>query len=159
MFKLYKNLRAKDWFLIIFLTGLTVLQVYFTMTLVDQVQAIIEAITYLDYHNHPEKLGEAFSAFISAVGWGGVTSDSLAAIGISGEAAERFLKMDLEMRRTHALLRAFIRAYANGRRLYRVLRRFVFNDDDKIKSIRQNQRVFRARNQRVFRGFAYNESN
>ena len=93
MFKLYKNLRAKDWFLIIFLTGLTVLQVYFTMTLVDKVQAIIEAITYLDYHNHPEKLGEAFSAFISAVGWGGVTSDSLAAIGISGEAAERFLKM------------------------------------------------------------------
>ena len=54
MFKLYKNLRAKDWFLIIFLTGLTVLQVYFTMTLVDKVQAIIEAITYLDYHNHPE---------------------------------------------------------------------------------------------------------
>lgn len=93
MFKLYKNLRAKDWFLIIFLTGLTVLQVYFTMTLVDKVQAIIEAITYLDYHNHPEKLGEAFSAFISAVGWGGVTSDSLAAVGISGEAAERFLKM------------------------------------------------------------------
>lgn len=93
MFKLYKNLRAKDWFLIILLTGLTVLQVYFTMTLVDKVQAIIEAITYLDYHNHPEKLGEVFSAFISAVGWGGVTSDSLAAIGISGEAAERFLKM------------------------------------------------------------------
>lgn len=93
MFKLYKNLRVKDWVLIIFLTGLTVLQVYFTMTLVDKVQAIIEAITYLDYHNHPEKLGEAFSVFISAVGWGGVTSDSLAAVGISGEAAEKFLKM------------------------------------------------------------------
>lgn len=93
MFKLYKNLRAKDWFLIILLMGLTVLQVYFTMTLVDKVQAIIEAITYLDYHNHPEKLGEAFSAFISTVGWGGVTSDSLTAMGISGDAAERFLKM------------------------------------------------------------------
>ena len=93
MFKLYKNLRAKDWFLICLLMGLTVLQVYFTMTLVDKVQAIIEAITYLDYHNHPEKLGEAFSAFISSVGWGGVTSDSLMAMGISGDTAERFLKM------------------------------------------------------------------
>lgn len=93
MFKLYKNLRAKDWFLIILLMGLTVLQVYFTMTLVDKVQAIIEAITYLDYHNHPEKLGEVFSAFISAVGWDGITPEVLASIGASGDVADKFYKM------------------------------------------------------------------
>lgn len=87
MFKLYKNLKPKDWFLICLLMGLTVLQVYFTMTLVDQVQAIIKAITYLDYHNHPEKLGEAFSQLVAATGWSGISADRLIAMGIPSETA------------------------------------------------------------------------
>lgn len=44
MFKLYKNLKALDWVLIVFIVGVTVAQVYFTMTLVDYVSGIISAI-------------------------------------------------------------------------------------------------------------------
>ncbi|MCD8372134.1 MAG: ABC transporter ATP-binding protein/permease [Clostridia bacterium] len=44
MFKLYKNLKAVDWILIVCIVGITVAQVYFTMTLVDYVSGIVEAI-------------------------------------------------------------------------------------------------------------------
>ena len=53
MFKLYKKLRPIDWVLLVVLVGLTVLQVYCTMTLADFVQDIIKDITYLSYHNNP----------------------------------------------------------------------------------------------------------
>ena len=44
MFKLYKKLSTRDWILLIVLAGLTVLQVYCTMTLVDYIQNIIQSI-------------------------------------------------------------------------------------------------------------------
>ncbi|MCD7729443.1 MAG: ABC transporter ATP-binding protein/permease [Clostridia bacterium] len=44
MFKLYKNLKALDWVLIVLIVGLTVAQVYFTMTVVNYVSGIITAI-------------------------------------------------------------------------------------------------------------------
>ncbi len=50
MFKLYKNLKAKDWVLILLIVGLTVLQVYCTMTIVDYTQGIITAITQAYYY-------------------------------------------------------------------------------------------------------------
>ena len=53
MFKLYKKLRPIDWVLLAVLVGLTFLQVYCTMTLVDFMKEVIQAITYLDYHNTP----------------------------------------------------------------------------------------------------------
>ncbi len=56
MFKLYKKLSVRDWVLLVFLAGLTVLQVYCTMTLVDYIQKIIQSITYLNYHNNPTEL-------------------------------------------------------------------------------------------------------
>jgi len=49
MFKLYKKLRPVDWVLLVVLVGLTVLQVYCTMTLADFVQDIIGDITLLPY--------------------------------------------------------------------------------------------------------------
>lgn len=85
MIKLYKNLRPVDWMLIALLCGLTVLQVYLTMTLVDYVQKIIESITYLDYHNHPEKFGEALSALVGTVGWDKIDGQTLSALGIPEE--------------------------------------------------------------------------
>ena len=69
MFKLYKKLSTRDWILLIVLAGLTVLQVYCTMTLVDYIQNIIQSITYLNYHNNPELFGEGVSAIVSAGGW------------------------------------------------------------------------------------------
>ena len=69
MFKLYKKLSARDWILLVVLAGLTVLQVYCTMTLVDFIQNIIKSITYLNYHNNPSLLGEELGAAIEGYGW------------------------------------------------------------------------------------------
>ena len=90
MFKLYKKLRPIDWVLLIVLVGLTVLQVYCTMLLVDYTKDIIQSITLLDYFNHPEKLDEAgaLAALIGSLGgWGNVTAEALAAAGVEGSKA------------------------------------------------------------------------
>ena len=44
MFKIYKNLKARDWLLIALIVGITVLQVFLTMQLTDQISAIVGAI-------------------------------------------------------------------------------------------------------------------
>ncbi len=80
MFKLYKRLRPIDWILLTVLVGLTVVQVYCTMTLVDQIQNIIRSITYVNYHNHPEMLDEAgaiANLVASLGGWENVTVEAL----------------------------------------------------------------------------------
>ncbi len=72
MFKLYKKLRAKDWVLLVLLAGLTVLQVYCTITLVDFTRNIINSIMYLNYHNNPAsipELGGMLAGMVSANGW------------------------------------------------------------------------------------------
>ena len=72
MFKLYKKLRAKDWALLALLAGLTVLQVYCTITLVDFTRNIINSIMYLNYHNNPTsipELGKMLAEMVSANGW------------------------------------------------------------------------------------------
>ena len=80
MFKLYKRLRPIDWVLLLVLVGLTVVQVYCTMTLVDQIQNIIRSITYVNYHNHPELLDETgtLAGMVTMLGgWENVTVQSL----------------------------------------------------------------------------------
>lgn len=80
MFKLYKRLRPIDWILLTVLVGLTVVQVYCTMTLVDQIQNIIRSITYVNYHNHPEMLDEtgAIANLVASLGgWENVTVEAL----------------------------------------------------------------------------------
>lgn len=69
MFRLYKNFKVKDWIGVILIIGFTFLQVYLTMTLIDYVQGIIKAITYVNYHNNPIELGQEISNFISTYGW------------------------------------------------------------------------------------------
>lgn len=54
MFKLLKKLRKADWALIVVILGLTVLQVYCVMNMTDYISGIMTAITYVNYHNHPE---------------------------------------------------------------------------------------------------------
>lgn len=44
MLRLYKKLRPVDWVLLVVLAGLTVLQVYCTITLTDFTQNIIQSI-------------------------------------------------------------------------------------------------------------------
>lgn len=96
MFKLYKKLRPIDWVLLIVLVGLTVLQVYCTMLLVDYTKDIIQSITLLDYFNHPEKLDEAgaLAALIGSLGgWGNVTAEALAAAGVEGSRIGELMKI------------------------------------------------------------------
>ena len=50
MLRLYKNLKAKDWLLIVFIVGITVAQVYFTMLPTDQISAIVGAIQSVSMH-------------------------------------------------------------------------------------------------------------
>ena len=89
MFKLYKKLRPIDWVLLAVLVGLTVLQVYCTMALVDQIQNIIRSITYVNYHNHPELIDEAgaLAALVQNLGgWDNVTRATLESVFASQAA-------------------------------------------------------------------------
>ncbi len=104
MFKLYKKLRPIDWVLLVVLIGLTVLQVYCTMSLVDQIQNIIRSITYVNYHNHPELLDEtgALAALIASFGgWENVTREGLtaafAAQIAAGENVEQIITVILDV--------------------------------------------------------------
>lgn len=56
MFKLMRYLSKKDWFFIVLVLGLTIVQVYCTMTLMDYISNITKAIQYLNYHNNPADL-------------------------------------------------------------------------------------------------------
>ena len=47
MLRLYKNLRASDCILIVLIVGITVLQVFLTIQLTDQISAIVGAIQCL----------------------------------------------------------------------------------------------------------------
>ena len=84
MFKLYKNFKAKDWLGVILIMGLVVLQVYFTMTIVDYIQNIIEAITYINYHNHPEAISNELALVVNSLGWDGV-KNLAASMGETGD--------------------------------------------------------------------------
>lgn len=94
MFKLYKKLRPVDWILLVVLVGLTVLQVYCTMTLADFVQDIIKSITFLGYKNNPAGLPVELMPLYNALGdWSNFTAESLGALGITGESAEMLLSI------------------------------------------------------------------
>ena len=51
MLKLYKKFRPIDWILTFLIIGLTIVQVWCTMLLVDYVQDITKSIIYLNYQN------------------------------------------------------------------------------------------------------------
>ena len=95
MLRLYKKLRPVDWVLLVVLAGLTVLQVYCTITLTDFTQNIIQSITYLGYQKNPDNLPEEFAAvyaFIESIGgWQSLTAEALAGVGITGEGAAALL--------------------------------------------------------------------
>ncbi len=94
MFKLYKKLRPVDWILLVVLVGLTVLQVYCTMTLANFVQDIIKSITFLGYKNNPAGLPAELMPLYNALGdWSNFTAESLGALGITGESAEMLLSI------------------------------------------------------------------
>ncbi len=96
MFKLYKKFRPIDWVLLVLLVGLTVLQVYCTLTLTDFTRDIIQSITYLGYQKNPANLPEEFApvyAFIESIGgWQNLTADMLKGMeGLTQDGADALL--------------------------------------------------------------------
>jgi ATP-binding cassette subfamily B multidrug efflux pump len=67
MFKLYKNLKKHDWVFVVLVVGLTVLQVYCSMTMIDYLSALIKSIQFLDYHNNPANIGTSFATIFDGL--------------------------------------------------------------------------------------------
>lgn len=65
MIRLMKFLKAQDWFMILMIAGLTILQVYCTMTMMDYISNITKSIQYVYMRNNPAELGEQFGALYS----------------------------------------------------------------------------------------------
>ncbi len=65
MIRLMKFLKAQDWFMILMIAGLTVLQVYCTMTMMDYISNITKSIQYIYMRNNPAELGEQFGVLYS----------------------------------------------------------------------------------------------
>ncbi len=65
MIRLMKFLKAQDWVMILMIAGLTILQVYCTMTMMDYISNITKSIQYVYMRNNPAELGEQFGVLYS----------------------------------------------------------------------------------------------
>lgn len=65
MIRLMKFLKAQDWVMILMIAGLTILQVYCTMTMMDYISNITKSIQYVYIRNNPAELGKQFGALYS----------------------------------------------------------------------------------------------
>lgn len=78
MLKLYRKFRPIDWILTLVIIGLTVLQVFLMMQMIDYTQNITETMQYLAYQSHPESLDNILSdqmiELIKNSGWDGLLS-------------------------------------------------------------------------------------
>ena len=74
MFKLYKNLKARDWIGVGIVLGLTFVQVWCTMSIVDYIKNVIQSIMYVNYHNNPALINESVASMVGSMGWDGVMS-------------------------------------------------------------------------------------
>ncbi len=65
MFKIYTKFRKRDWWIILLIVLLTILQVYCTMLMVDYISGMITAIEYVNAHNSANELLSIFSNALS----------------------------------------------------------------------------------------------
>ena len=66
MIKMFKRFRPIDWVFLVLIVGLTILQVWCTMMMVDYMADLIEVIMYLSYQGDPSGLGEEFLAIYNS---------------------------------------------------------------------------------------------
>ena len=93
MIRLMKYFSWRNWIAIFFILGLTVFQVYCTMTLTDYVSGIVTAITYLHYHNAPSGipgLGAMIAPMVDSLGWDGLLAYGRGAVEAGTMAPEAF---------------------------------------------------------------------
>lgn len=88
MFRLiFKHFRQWDWVATVIIVGLTVLQVYLTMRLIDYVQYLMQDIIYIHYRNNPSAMPEALYALYVGVGSDWEALRALASAGSLPESA------------------------------------------------------------------------
>ena len=51
-----KGMKAREWISVAIIVGLTVLQVWFTMLMVDRMADLIQSITFISYNRDPSLL-------------------------------------------------------------------------------------------------------
>ena len=68
MIKMFKRFRPIDWVFLVLIVGLTILQVWCTMMMVDYMADLIEVIMYLSYQGDPSGLGEEFLTIYNSFG-------------------------------------------------------------------------------------------
>ena len=90
MFKLYRNMRVRDWIALALVLALTFLQVWCTMSVVDGIKDIIQSIMYVNYHNNPSLLGEQFAQAINTMGWDGALQFATSSGMVPAESLEMF---------------------------------------------------------------------
>ncbi len=88
MFKLYRNFVKKDWIMLALVIVFTFVQVWCTMSIVDNIKEVIQSIMYVNYHNNPALLGPELSALVGDAGWDGIVS----LLTASGTAAPEMLE-------------------------------------------------------------------
>ena len=66
MLKMFKRFRNIDWVFLVVIIGLTIMQVWCAMMMVDYMADIITSITYLSYQTDPSQLGEEFMAVFNS---------------------------------------------------------------------------------------------
>ncbi len=90
MLKIYKNLKKHDWFLVALIVGLTILQVYAAMTMIDFMQNLIKSIQFLAYHNDPGLISESFKTIFDSLGgdWTIIANMDLGALGLEASTIE-----------------------------------------------------------------------
>ena len=71
LLKLYKHLRARDWLFIALVIGLTVFQVWCTMTMTDYISNLVSSIQYVEYHNNPALYPPLYAIYENG-GWDAV---------------------------------------------------------------------------------------
>lgn len=92
MLKLYGKMKPLQWICLVIIIGLTILQVYCTMSMIDYISGITTAVQYLGYKSDPSQLAsllpsndtvsvETMIEFIETNGWDGF----IAAFGITDE--------------------------------------------------------------------------
>ena len=63
--RLFKKLRPIDWLFVFLALGLTILQVWCTMTMTDYISSLVSSIQYVEYHNNPSTLPELYALYVS----------------------------------------------------------------------------------------------
>lgn len=63
-----KGMKAREWISVAIIVGLTVLQVWFTMLMVDRMADLIQSITFISYNRDPSLLPDDLYAFYTSFG-------------------------------------------------------------------------------------------